>query len=871
MSIRNPSSFAAVWLMALSLFSGMAAAQEANDGDQQAQLEEIVVVGRYQGSLRRSLEQKRSSEQIVEAISAEDIGLLPDTTIAESLSRLPGLYAIKDRGNDSLIVARGFAPGLSIGTMNGRELATAETERTVRYEQFPSELISRAQVYKTQNAAILEGGIGATINLETLNPLDFQERGGTLKLAGLQHARAGERPRSDENGLRASGSYYDQFAENTVGLALGFSRNDQPSVLSHYDNWGWNTFSNADVDDDGTPDYAPWGSGPVFLTGSEVRTSTMAKLQFEPDERLSVTLDAYHTDWKIREDEDNVWNCCWDNWDDWQDQAGGFTNEVVIDNYVVAGTISKGAEYFTSVASRWVQDNSTAAGGINIQYDTNLWMIEADLSTSAGRRENIWRGINFNYAGPPVTVRYDFRPTRPITSYIDGTGAAVLDLSNYTPGSMSVSSDAELDDGIDTVELSLGRAMDAGFLSRVDFGVRIREREKTHRSRGWSQSPNIATIPREVLDSAVGYVLDGQLQLIQVDFDLAQGVLYGGLDSANRPYDDARGWEVSEDVVSAWISFAIEGLVGNVPVAGNIGIRHVSTDQTGRGTEFVNDVARSINEGMKYENTLPSLNLNFQLSDGQVLRFGLGRSIARAPVDELRPNRSINLDVSGSPVFTGSGGNPTLEPFEANYADLSYEYYFGDDALAAVAWFYKDVTTYIGVAIDEFVIDGAPARISRPVNGNGGKVSGFELTLQTPFSALPGFLRDFGVNLNYAYLDSNIIEDQPADNPLPLSGLAEDNLSLILWYFKENFELRASYSYRSDSTALFRGSLQTLEAAEYLDASVSYDVSPRLRLKLELGNITNEGVRTHFDRNSSSVGRYRQHGRRASIGVDMTF
>lgn len=871
MNFWNATSFAAASLTASALFPYGVAAQESDNGANQAQLEEIVVVGRYQGSLRESLAQKRSAELIVEAISAEDIGLLPDTTIAESLARLPGLYAIKDRGNDSLIVARGFAPGLSIGTMNGRELATAETERTVRYEQFPSELISGAQVYKTQNAAILEGGIGATINLETLNPLDFQERGGALKLAGLYHDRVKERPRSDENGLRASGSYYDQFAEGTVGLALGFSRNEQPSVVSHYDNWGWNTLSNADVDDDGSPDYAPWGSGPTLLAGAEVRSSTMAKLQFEPDDRLSVTLDAYYTDWEIRENEDNIWNCCWDNWDDWQDAAGGFTDEAVINNYVVAGTISQGAESFTSVASKWVQDNATAAGGLNIEYRPGLWTFAADLSSSTGNRENIWRGINFNYAGPPVTVRYDFRPTRPIISYVDGSDAAVLDLSNYEPGPMSVSSDAELDDRIDTIALRLGRSMDLGLLSRFDFGVRFREREKTHRSRGWSQESRVAAIPGELLNSAVGYTLDDQLQLIQVDFDLAQSLLYGGLDRANRPYDDSRGWKVAEDVVSAWFKLDFEGLAGNVPFAGDFGVRHVDTDQTGYGTEFVDGVARPIEEGLSYRVTLPSLNVNFQITNEQLLRFGLGRAIARAPVDDLRPNRSIDLDISGSPRFTGSGGNPMLKPFEANYADLSWEYYFGDDALAAVAWFYKDVATYIGVDIDAFEIDGTPARISRPVNGGGGKVSGFELTLQTPLSALPGFLRDFGVNLNYAFLDTNILEDEPADNPLPLSGLAQDNFSLTLWYFKHKFEFYASYSYRSDSTALFRDSLQTLQAAKYIDASFYYNISPRVQLQLELGNIGDEGLRAHHAHDTAALGRYREFGRRAAIGLNVSF
>ncbi len=850
--------------------------QETTDDDRMDQvhsedLEEIVVYGRYQESLRRSLDQKRFAVEVVEAISAEDIGLLPDTTIADSLGRLPGIYALKDRGNDSLIVARGLAPGLSIGTLNGRELATAETERTVRYEQFPSELISGAQVYKTQSADTIEGGIGASIDMHTLNPLDFTERGATLKVAGLYHDRVKDRPRSEETGIRASGSYFDQFAGDTLGLALGFSRNDQPSVVSHYDNWGWNTFSSADVDDDGNPDYAPWGNGPVILAGSELRTSVLAKMQWQPTERFALAADMYYTDWNIREDEDNVWNCCWDNWNDWQDAAGGFTDETVINNYVVAGTISAGAQYLTQVASRWVQNNSTMAAGLRVEFDAGGWGVEGDLSRSVGERDNVWRGINFAYAGPPVTVRYDFRPDRPVTTYIDDSAAHVLDLNNYNPGAMAVSSDADLEDTIDALQLSLTRSFDSAGFTDIDLGVRVSQREKNHRSRGWSQSPNVATIPQAVLDSALGYELDGQLQLIQVNFDVAQQEIFGGLDDANRPFDPSSGWGVTEDTLAAWVKLGLSGAWGPVPVSGNLGVRYVDTEQEGTGTEFVDGVPQSIREGNDYQKVLPSLNLNFELSETQLLRFGVGKSIARAPVDQLRPNRSITLDISGSPFFSGSGGNPTLEPFEATYADVSYEWYFAEDALFALALFYKDVSTYIGVTTDQFEIDGTAAMIWRPVNGNGGDISGFEVTLQTALNALPGFLRDFGINLNYAYLDTNILEDAPVDDPLPLSGLARDNFSAVLWYYLGGFEARASYSYRSDSTVLIRGGLQTLESASYVDVSLSYDVTDNAQVKVDLGNLTDQGVRAHANRNPATLGRYREYGRRFSIGLNYKF
>ena len=212
-----------------------------------------------------------------------------------------------------------------------------------------------------------------------------------------------------------------------------------------------------------------------------------------------------------------------------------------------------------------------------------------------------------------------------------------------------------------------------------------------------------------------------------------------------------------------------------------------------------------------------------------------------------------------------------MKPFEATYLDLSYEWYFEEDSLAALAVFHKDVNTYIGVDIDEFEINGTPARISRPINGSGGRITGFELTLQTPLSVVHESLRDVGVNLNYAYLDTNIREKTPADNPLPLNGLARDNLSATLWYTRNKFEARASYSYRSDATALIRGSLQTLEGAEHLDVTLSYNILENVQVRAELGNLTNEALRAHFDNNPATLGRYRQYGRRYSIGLNYTF
>ena len=117
-------------------------------------LGEVVVTG-YRASLQDALEVKRNSELVVDAIAGGDIGALPDVTIAESLVRLPGVNGTRDRGNQSQAALRGLGPRLVLGLVNGREVASSEPSRNVRWEIYPSEVVAGADVYKSQSADLV--------------------------------------------------------------------------------------------------------------------------------------------------------------------------------------------------------------------------------------------------------------------------------------------------------------------------------------------------------------------------------------------------------------------------------------------------------------------------------------------------------------------------------------------------------------------------------------------------------------------------------------------------------------------------------------------------------------------------------------------
>src|SRR6186997_1315574 len=150
------------------------------------QLEEVIVTG-LRGSLKASMDIKRDSSGVVDAISAEDIGKFPDTNLAESLQRITGVSIDRVNGEGSNVTVRGFGPTFNLVTLNGRQLPAASvgtitgnpttagsqgTSRSFDFATLASEGVSGLEVYKTGNASAPSGGMGATINIKTIRPLD---------------------------------------------------------------------------------------------------------------------------------------------------------------------------------------------------------------------------------------------------------------------------------------------------------------------------------------------------------------------------------------------------------------------------------------------------------------------------------------------------------------------------------------------------------------------------------------------------------------------------------------------------------------------------------------------------------------------------
>ena len=273
-------------------------------------MNEVVVTGMRQ-SMRDSVVMKQNSELISDNISTADIGQLPDVTIAEELNRLPGVNTTRDRGNASQAAVRGLGPRLVFGLVNGREVASSEPSQDLRWEIYPSEVLSGAQVYKSQDATLIPGGIAATIDIRTLSPLDYHGPTFTFRAGPTYNEGGKDLPHYDPKGYRGSAGYVAHITDDfAISLAASVQREK-------------NGFPDA-ARSAGTRRTIP-AATPATSTATACRTTPPgvwsprsrrscrtvarwpARCRLARERRLTIKADALWSQYEIKEDQFQAW------------------------------------------------------------------------------------------------------------------------------------------------------------------------------------------------------------------------------------------------------------------------------------------------------------------------------------------------------------------------------------------------------------------------------------------------------------------------------------------------------------------------------------------------------------------------------------
>lgn len=844
------------------------AAEAKKDGV--TEIEKVTVVGIRSG-IEKSIDTKQTSTSIVEAISAEDIGKLPDSSIAESIARLPGLTAQRERGRATQINIRGFNGDFSTATLNGREQASTGDNRGVEFDQYPSELLSAVVVYKTPDASLVGQGLSGTVDMQTVRPLNFNERVISFSARYDQNKIRDQK----ESGNRVSATYIDQFLDNRLGLMLAVSHMDSPQPGYQNEVWGYTG---------GPDDTTVLGGGKLYKFDNNLkRDGVAATVQFKPNDVYEGTLDWFYSEFEKTEIKTGLeFGTVW----------GGATLEP---GYTVSGNNTITQSTWTNVHpvlrmdSNPIKDKLNSIG-LNNKFTINdNWSINADLSMSDVKRE--MRFLE-TYAGPianngAVSVDLSVDPSGNFNNYVfdsDFGDPGALELKdNGGWGQDGYLKDFTITDKIDAYRLNAIRSIENDVLTSIDFGVNYTKRTKEKKSieamlciedcvAAADGTRDSAAFPGTSSDFNFGGL--GQLASYDAN-DLLNSGLYNLLYKYHQDIA-AKNWLVEEKLTTLYFKANIDTDVWGKPLRGNAGFQQILVQQgsDGYSTFAGNPAGTQDSDSISYHVFLPSLNLGMEFMPDTFLRFAAAKQMARPRMDQMKAGMDVSIDTTRGDWVAG-GGNPKLKPWLANAFDLSLEKYFSTEAgnrgYFGVAYFYKDLLTYIYQQNDlPFDFAGFPlpppvagqtgyptstvGRINQPANGEGGTLRGYELTASVPMDLLWSPLNGLGLIATYSDTTSSIHPNGPGTSE-PISGLSKYVSNVTAYYERGGFSIR--YSRRSRSA--FRGETRGLGADYQViniapetvqDAQVNYNFPDSSALKglslyLQVSNIGDEPFATY--------------------------
>ncbi|WP_394173014.1 TonB-dependent receptor [Thalassotalea litorea] len=735
-------------------FSAQTYAQQAENASQEPNEDdiEVIEVTGFKSSLIKSINQKRWADTVSEQISADDLGGLPDVSMADALTRLPGIAAVRTGGQAAEINIRGLNGDYISTTLNGREQVSTSGSRSIEFDQYPSELISEAAVYKSSKASLIEGGIAGSVELKTASPLANEEQHKfNVNLRGMYNDRATEVADAEEYGHRFSFSYQGQFLEETLGVSLGYARLYQPGVATQFIGFAYNSDQDVDFladDMDGpveNPDheYLSEGFELQHLGGEETRNGYVGAIEWMPNDTFTVRADAFVSQFDS-ESFARGFRVKFDG------ETAAISNPVIVDNSMIGGTINRKSKNNNTRVELVNDDNQdfdeVQSYGLNLDWQiTEQLTANMDISYSSAESE-FRNGLLWSLVAEDATVENPSLDQNVSISYmLNG-----LDLPNVGFSQEDAFTDInrvmvskygiypyENTDELKAYRLDFNYELDNDFIASVEFGVRYSDRDySSDRSvyeYGADNNFSSSEPPLRLTDDMIDVVdWEGEFSYfpsyLAIDLDKALNAWFGndipqpvqtwgsdedGVINNSSSWSVLQSGEVYEKVFSAYVMANLDFELFDTPISGNVGIRMVDTDQSATALDFVGgdiiagaqniaDEAGLINSdyapkviGIEYTDYLPSINLNARITDDSQIRFAAAKVMARPPINRLAADRSTNIADDGK--VTGSSTNsPYLKPTYATQYDLSYEYYFTEtEGNFVFAVYYKDIDSFV--------------------------------------------------------------------------------------------------------------------------------------------------------------------------------
>lgn len=898
------SKLAPVSVAVLLSLSGQAISQEANTGNDESEVETIVVKG-MKASVTKSLAIKRFENGVVDAISSEDIGSLPDENIAESIQRITGVQIERDEGRGALVSLRGLGPAYVGTTINGNTFASANFSGGFRFDIVQSELASDITVYKSPKASLQEDYLSGTINIGTAKPLSFTEERTLLKVEGnYTDVRSNTTPgfsfthigqSEDKNfgylvnfGYRELDSRYDlmfaqRFAEGE--LINGVNQTDSGIPVERVDR---PRYRREDTD---TKRYLV-NAAAQYIVSDDVEINVNAVYAGDNrDKYLQQLVPLINTGTVSYIDStDNTWDIIGvenleveGNHTREMDERTSYAITSIIDWTATPDLALQGTVHYTKGEIDYTSHSTLLALRTNMYFD----MSPNEPTFISGRSTYADNGMSFNPLDDPSTWdRANLTKQR--------AGAELKPTENN-----------EIAFKLDAIyDLNL-----SGFTT-LKAGV-------SYRNQGFANSQTNHYIPSEYLEnniiagmpelSAKYKVVDdftnGKYPGMDLGFLLADiyslysGLCYEGtcgniMAFPTREIPSAF-FELERDIFSLYTEVDFE--FGNLK--GDVGIRYTSTDRDTRFNGASIDYSMSpldrgnpennggIESNLKqsanynYSNFLPSLNLAYDITDELVLKAGIGKVLKRPGADGGTSAfaRSIGFN-SDTGIYRIIEGDVFKKATTGTIKNLSLEWYFNPSSAVSAAIFeneYENQTVQEDACLagfsspDENVYDafydsssnscidsdGYAYEILRKRDTRGVTTyQGFELGYNQTFDFLPEPFNGLGVIANYTHIEADNGQDK-----LALTSLSKETYNLIGFYENDGFSARVTLNHRSPfvmNDGFFWGNNSFLgtnpgkleKARHQIDLSFGYDINENIKVSFDALNINNDSERgTRFE------------------------
>lgn len=860
--------------MALCAFPVQAQAQDQQASSANEEEQDFIVVSGIRDALEQAAEIKRNAPQVVDVITAEDVGKLPDANVAEALQRVTGVQITRVFGEGQAVSIRGLqqvrveVDGRTLLGFSAR-LSPPENDQLGRssgLDAVPSSVFGRLEVQKSPVASQTEGGLSGTVNLITPKPFNFKDTTLSVRAQGTYSDG------SDKFEPAFSGLFATKFFDDRIGILISGEHQERTSLIQAFER---NNFLNRNFTLAGTPPTTVVREAPVALQYENFvvdrsRTGLSGVLQFEVTPQLVLTAEALYSKLVTGRNQDFI---------AWRLPTGTnpITNGVLEGSQVVAGTANG---TLTTAGQIRNEPTENYLYALNATYENDRLKLVADGYYSKGTLDQTIQIITLQ-ARTSVPGTFDFRNAT-IPSLTLGTATTpfdATDIANFNVANNGVRSN-RLIGLLEEWAGKLDVTYEANDFITVYAGARYADLHAASNAfRSQTTRPLAEVTPFTGVIPAGNFLSDipgafprsflTTLPTFDYVFTTAQAAQPNPDPNAASSLlpNIQRDYDLSEQTLAGYLMFAAEGEIFGIPARANAGVRiantRLSVDSFAR-LGASNSPFTLVNDKNRFTDVLPSMNIVFNVTDDFLIRAAASQTIQRASVADLAPSTFFNAT-----NLSVTGGNAGLVAPRSSQADLSFEYYTGKSSLISGAVFYKDVSDFIAnfntVGTDlDLDPQGRQLVFSRPENLGTAKIKGFEVGIQQFLDFLPSPLNGLGVIANYTYSDAK------DETGTPLVGVSKHSYNLIGLFEKGPFSARVAYNWRDDAVFEFsEGRPSFIGARSQLDAQIGIDLTKRIALNFQAQNLSPEDSATveYSNFNETALNSYALSERRFTVGI----